>query len=527
MIIGTNIDWGENAMPIDVFRRMKNRIKPPHIYAFGFSFVFGLLAHFYRMTNWLPNWDSLVFRNDPQHMESLGRWFLPFASGISSNYELPWLNGLLSILYISTAVVFICAALEVRSRLTAAMIGAVTVTFPTVTSTLTYCYIADAYALSFLLVCIAVYLLTRKKMTATILSVLLLALSMGIYQAYITAAIALLLCSLIVRLVTGRDTASASLKSAFRYMLCGVLAVLLYYGIHLAVTTVMHVEMSDYQNISDTFSLREFDIKKAVLSSYYVFFKFFFDFSEGFNFYSVLNIAIFAVLAIGYVALAAKHIRKVSGYLLTALYILLTPVGCTALYLANSELDYHTLMKMGYVVAYIFLALLYEKLHFAARRADAIKAWAVVGLCFAMVYSNTVTANIAYHKLQIAYERSYGILVRISDRIQALDGAENISRLLVVGSLDDSESYAVNFPPEITGTTDGLLIRHDDETVRQSVMTSALNDYCDMSLTFIRGSEAEALKESEAVGRMPCWPRDGSIIRSGDTVILKLSEETK
>ena len=133
MIIGTNIDWGENAMPIDVLRRMKNRIKPPHIYAFCFSFVFGLLAHFYRMTNWLPNWDSLVFRNDPQHMESLGRWFLPFASGISSSYELPWLNGLLSILYISTAVVFICAAFEVRSRLTAAMIGAATITFPTVT----------------------------------------------------------------------------------------------------------------------------------------------------------------------------------------------------------------------------------------------------------------------------------------------------------------------------------------------------------------------------------------------------------
>lgn len=455
-----------------------------HIYAFGFSFVFGLIAHFYRMTNWLPNWDSLVFRNDPQHMESLGRWFLPVASGISSSYELPWLNGLLCLLYISTAVIFICETFDVKSRLTAAMIGAVTVTFPTVISTFTYCYIADAYALAFLLVCIAVYLLTRRKGAAAISAVLLFTLSMGIYQAYITTAIALLLCSLIVRLLSGADTTATSLKSALRYMLCGALAVLLYYGIHTAVTTVMHIEMSDYQNISDTFSLREFDIERAFLSAYYVFFKFFFDFSGGFNLYALLNIAIFAALAVGYTVLAVRHIRKISGYLLAALYILLMPIGCTALYLANSDLDYHTLMKMGYVVAYIFLAMLYEKLHFAAKRADTVKAWAVIGLCFAMVYSNVVTANIAYHKLQIAYERSYGILVRISDRIQSLDDAKNISRILVIGNLDDSESYAVNFPPEITGTTDGLIIRHDDETVRQSVLTSALNDYCDMSLTF-------------------------------------------
>ncbi len=83
-------------------------------------------------------------------MESLGRWFLPYASGISSSYELPWLNGILSILYISIAVVFICKTFDVKGRLTAALIGAVTVTFPTVISTFTYCYVTDAYSLAFL-----------------------------------------------------------------------------------------------------------------------------------------------------------------------------------------------------------------------------------------------------------------------------------------------------------------------------------------------------------------------------------------
>lgn len=76
-------------MPVDVYNRIKSKILPTYKFVFCFSVIFGFIAHFYRMTNWLPNWDSLAFRNDPQHMESLGRWFFPYTSGISSSYELP------------------------------------------------------------------------------------------------------------------------------------------------------------------------------------------------------------------------------------------------------------------------------------------------------------------------------------------------------------------------------------------------------------------------------------------------------
>ena len=514
-------------MPVDVYNRIKSKILPTYKFAFCFSVIFGFIAHFYRMTNWLPNWDSLVFRNDPQHMESLGRWFLPYASGISSSYELPWLNGILSILYISIAVIFICETFDVKGRLTAALIGAVTVTFPTVISTFTYCYVADAYSLAFLFSCIAVYLLTHKGLLATIPAVALLTLSLGIYQAYITVAIALLMCSLLIRLVSGESTCKVSLKSASKYLVCGALSLLLYYCINSAVMALMHVEASDYQNISGTFSFKEFDLISAIISAYYVFFKFFFDFDGGFNLYSAVNIAVYAALFIGYAALVVKSKRRIAACLLLSAYIVLIPLGCTALYLANSGLDYHNLMKMSYFIAYIYLLLLLERLDFKAVLPQAIKTWTVTALCLAVVFINTVTANVAYHKLQIAFYRSYGILVRISDRIESLDSPETLKRILVVGSLCDSKGYSVNFPPDITGTTDGLIIRHDDETVGQSVVASALNDYCDMSLEFVHGDEADALKGTETVINMPCWPSDGSVAALGDTVILKLGEEVR
>ena len=108
-------------------------------------------------------------------------------------------------------------------------------------------------------------------------------------------------------------------------------------------------------------------------------------------------------------------------------------------------------------------------------------------------------------------KKSYGILMRISDRIESLDGYEKAKNILVVGWLENSESYSVNFPPEIVGTTDGLIIRHDDEVVGQSVLTSALNDYSNISLDFLSGDTAKELKNTERVKSMPCFPADGSV----------------
>lgn len=68
-------------MPVDVYNRIKSKILPTYKFAFCFSVIFGFIAPFYRMTNWLPNWDSLVFRNDPQHMESLEDGFFRIHQG--------------------------------------------------------------------------------------------------------------------------------------------------------------------------------------------------------------------------------------------------------------------------------------------------------------------------------------------------------------------------------------------------------------------------------------------------------------
>ena len=169
--------------------------------------------------------------------------------------------------------------------------------------------------------------------------------------------------------------------------------------------------------------------------------------------------------------------------------------------------------------------MLLEKFEFKNRIINNLKAYSVILLCSAMVFSNVQTANIAYHKLQISFEKSYGILIRLSDRIESLPEFEKAEKILVVGQLKNSEDYSVIFPPEITGITDGLIVRKDDETVHQSVLTSALKDYCGVSLEFIEGKEAKELKNTEQVKNMPVWPKKDSVQIKDKTVIVKLSDD--
>ncbi|MBQ4160943.1 MAG: glucosyltransferase domain-containing protein, partial [Clostridia bacterium] len=182
-------------MPEKAFEKLNKSILPAWKVCFFAALFVGLLAHLYKITGWLPNWDSLVFRYDAQNMLGLGRWFLPVACAFTSFYDLPFLNGIIAIVFHALGAVGICKLLNVQKNITAALIGAGMVTFPTVTSVLMYNYVADGYSIAFFLAVLSALCMTKEKPNY-VLSAVLLALSVGIYQAYVTVTIMLVLLKL-------------------------------------------------------------------------------------------------------------------------------------------------------------------------------------------------------------------------------------------------------------------------------------------------------------------------------------------
>ena len=513
-------------MPEEFFAKLKKNIPTQWKFSFFTAIIVGLAVHLYKLANWLPNWDSLVFRYDPQNMVAMGRWFLPVACAPSSFYDLPWLNGLLAILLHALGAVCICKMFRVRKNTTAALIGAVVISFPTVASVLMYNYVADGYALAFLLSCMAAMLLVSEK-PKYILSVICIALSAGIYQAYITVTVMLLLCYLILEALREDSKVGALIGRSLRILLAGAVGMALYYALMTIIIKITGSALIEYQGLDEAMSLSGIDLHGALYTIKNTFMDYFFDFSVGVSVFSILNCVILGLTAVLYITDIIRKKTPVGKILLVVFYAAFLPIASSLLALINSGVDYHNLMKMGFFVFYLFFILQYEKLDFKRERLNTVKAWTILTLVLVLVFNHSVIANVSYHKLKMAYEKSYGVLVRIADRIEQTEGAEDCDSILVLGALEDSEAYSANLPPDMTGTTDGYILRADDEVVSQSVLCSALNDYCGKDYRFLAGEEKSALLEKIDIDSMGIWPQNDSIFVIDNVIVIRLGDEVK
>lgn len=515
-------------MPEKTLEKLNKNILPQYRVCFFGALIVGLIAHLYKITGWIPNWDSLVFRYDPQNMLSLGRWFLPVACMMSSFYDLPFLNGIMAIVFHALGAVCICRIAGVQKNITAFLIGAVTISFPAVTSVLMYNYVADGYGIAFLFSCLSAVCMTSPKpryITATIL----ISLSAGIYQAYITVTVMLMLLNLVEDAVyKGKDFRFLVTKG-FKVLACGLAGMILYHIILKAILAVSSVSLSSYQGMDSALNPASMDLAGSLYRIKETFIGYFFDFSKGFSLTSCVNVVVSAFTLIFTIKYAgAKGIfrspLKLIFMVIMSLFLL---CGGAVLAFINPGVDYHTLMLMGYCVFYVFFVVLYEWGTDKKEKTKSFKCWTVLAISLIVIFNHIVIANVSYHKAQMAYEKSYGVLIRIADRIEQLPDSGDYHKIAVVGSLQGSSAYSVSFPPDIVGVTDGYIIRQDDESVNQSVLCSALNDYCHKDYEFLSGKDKQKLLATDKVKKMTVWPEKGSVAAVDDIIVVKLGTESE
>ena len=236
---------GVVVLPEKVLKKLNSYILPEWKVCFFAAIAVGLLAHLYKITNWLPNWDSLVFRVDSQNMIALGRWFLPVVCSLSSFYDLPLLNGIIAIVFHALSAVCICRMFNIQKKITAFIIGAIIVSFPTVTSVMMYNYVADGYSIAFFFSALAAFFMTKEK-PGYVLAAVLIALSAGIYQAYITVTIMLILLKLIDDIVYHNASFGSILKNSVRILITGIVGMALYSVVLKIMLNVFSVGLLDY-----------------------------------------------------------------------------------------------------------------------------------------------------------------------------------------------------------------------------------------------------------------------------------------
>lgn len=308
-----------------------------------------------------------------------------------------------------------------------------------------------------------------------------------------------------------------------RFLAGGVLAGAVYAVALQLVLAFSGTALSDYQGIDTVGSLHLWSALHGCITR---FFRFFFDLHNGLTVWFVLNVLVFALLAVFLLTTLVQQTlwHDPARFWLLLVYLAALPLGAAALYFLNPCVDYHNLMTMGYAAFYLSFVLFYERLDGLSPCASALRSWAILLVGGAVVFYCIVLANVCYHLSQMSYERSYGTLLRIADRIEQLDGADACTQIAVIGHLPDSRAYSADLSPEMTGYTAGLILRADKQSMGQSVLTAALNDYCSTDYTFATRAEKQQLLALDEVRQMPLWPQTGSVAVVGDTIVIRAGE---
>lgn len=520
--------------PETCLQKIKQKIKPSWVTILISVFLFGLPAHAYAFFNYIPNWDSVISYYSDQNTIHLGRCFLTLACGISSYYDLSWVNGLLSLIYLSVTAVLICELLSIRKKSTLILLSALLVTFPAVTSTFGYLYTADGYMLAMLCMTLAIYL-TLTYRFGFLPGALLLMFGFGCYQAYITFAAMLVIVYSLNTLLHTQTPLPDLARKWLRALACAGIGYVLYTLVNRILLSIQHATLTDYQGVSSLGSgFAPLSAAKQCLIDFVYFFT---GPLHHMNLYSVLNLCMLALLLTGALAriVRKKLWRSPARLFFIVLFALLIPFVCYAIYFLTPDVSYHMLMQGGLFFIYALLLVLYD--HAGSETTDSscragdtpvqnhmhmrhgiVWQWLCVLVSALIVYNFILISNICYRTQETSVTRSLYEISRLADTIYAEGSLQECGQIAVIGRRAGSSINSLNLPPDMTGFSDGVIMTH---SLHYSLL---LERYHGLSFTPAEENAEKALAESAVVRDMPCYPAEGSVRAVSGTLVIKLSD---
>lgn len=506
----------------DLLTRCRERIRPEWKTAFLSAFLIGLAAHLYKFTNTLYNHDALFCVYASNDMVEFGRWFLAAATAPSSMFDLPWFNGLLTLLYIALTAAVVADIFRFRRPGALILCGGLLAAFPAVTSTIFYEYLSDGFMLAMLLAALSarLNLVGDRTRWHFPVSALLLCLACGIYQAYVSFALLLSMCHFILALLDPeRDIRDCRRWIGRQFLVYGG-GLLLYYGVWKLRLALLGMGATSYQGMDQIGALGLAGLLGAVKEMARTLASFLLGgnvFQYGWTLYAALN-ALFLLLLAGALAWAAWRsglLKKPERLLLLALSLLSLPFFACIWLFVSPGVSYHGVMLQSLCILYILLLALAERWPRAWTRS-------VSGLLLAaLVFKFALMANAAYFEMERCNRRTLMEATEMLTRIHLQDDG-SVSRIAFIGGGEQSIAAA-----GVPGAEKLMVLAHQvgmtllyDHTHASLLFTNVLNS----GYAPLNNEELEALIASGQTADMPAWPLEGSVRVIGDTAVVRLPD---
>ncbi len=480
----------------------------------------GWAAHGFLFANEFYSHDSVSFFSyaswgfpdgDWRFYFSAGRFLIPVLELMKGGCASPWLTGLLFVFWMTLAAWETAGLFGIQTLPGLAGVSAVFCANHAMTLTgATYLYCLDEYAFALFLAVWSARQFQRGGWRRNGLGILMLAASLGVYQAYFTTAASLCLLSVMKKLTEGERPALA-VRRGFRYL--GLLAAgfVSYYAFWTLLCGLLDIAKRRTEEAGVLGAL-----PGSLWTANWRYLQFLFPERTSLDWLlrGVNGILLCLLLYRLFSLLRDKALPLGNRVLLTGLACLLPTAFFSAFVLVPGGAHY--LMTFPGELVYL-LPILAAEPEARRRFGRTLRRLTAVLLCL-IVWQHIVFANQAYMKKELEKNSTLVLASQVIGRIEGLEGYEpGVTPVAFAGRLDenrylDQESETFR---DISGWT-GLF--HQRSATYN--LGRYLTDYLNCPLNWDQETDYSAMEEVRA---MPEFPASGSVAMIGGTAVVKLS----
>lgn len=497
-------------------------------YSFVSTFIFGLIAHAYGIFNNTLSFDSLVefysgdfLGTENIHKVALGRWFVPFYRKVFNVGIIePWPQFLFACLWVSIAVALIIKIFRLTNRVNYILISAIMVTNITITAqTATYIFEIDANMFCMMLSVLSVFFWARyNRLRYSFISVVLLVLTLSIYQSYISVAITLAIVFCIIGFLNNSKARDIMFKG-IKYIGIIILAAIIYCLMTIIMLRAFHTE--SLTNTYNSFDSSRF-LNNLIYSLFGVYKNCIGNIIVPETLSSKLAFGIVSLVPFVSIGVTLCHfIRKkkltIANIIWSIVLIIILPLGMDISYIISGGMV-HELMQYAFSLSWVFMIIMWEAVlaKEGYRFSIALKNIAFVMIAI-IILNNILVSNGIYVEKKIQENATLSQMTNVMGDIKAYEGFDiDNTKVVIIGnstSFNNSELYSsintiTGFEPTITY-----------DATKPAYFKYVLN----FPAKIIVPSELSQSEEN-MIQSMPSYPRNGYIKKINEYLVVKLSD---
>ncbi len=500
-------------------------------------FIFGILIHFTFLSEILLSqdgiWNSLGDKRPYDWEISLGRWGIMFVDGIANYLSTPNITGIISLVLVTISTITIINLLNIKSKPGIILTAFAMMASPALATTMIYAFTSISYCMALLLACLSARLMfTEKfKIVSRILSSILLAFMMSLYQAYLGVVIGLAVLKLILNIIDQK-------YNAWQIIIQGIIVIIITIvagGLYLCVTNIIlektGLVLANYNgasSISIGNSIK--NLPKTIVNCYKDFRNFYFRdnivFNTNFNRQILWKIffCIFCVLEV-YLIIAKKVWKNVLDLILILVLNLIIPVAFSCIVILVINYSQYILTSAQFVLIIPCALAMIDRLNY---NFDLILKYATIIITFVILHTYFLSISASYSSMKFTADQFTQVVNRILTRIELDEDYSSDKTVMFTGRILN-ESLIFSERSEIYNYTLSNLFRapviHGSYDAFVGTWQKAINAYLGTRIVFCSTPDYQKIIETEQYKNMGIYPDKNSIDCIEGVMVVKLLED--